>query len=28
MIEGRDGRTVAFDLVGAFEKHFGQPAAR
>jgi putative YphP/YqiW family bacilliredoxin len=27
MIEGRDGRTVAFDLVGAFEKNFGQPAA-
>ncbi len=26
MIEGRDGRTVAFDLVGAFEKHFDQAA--
>lgn len=27
-IEGRDGRTVAFDLVGAFDKHCAQPAAK
>ncbi len=27
MIEGRDGRTVAFDLIGAFEKHCAKAPA-
>lgn len=28
MIEGRDGKTIATDLVAAFEKHCAKPAAR
>jgi putative YphP/YqiW family bacilliredoxin len=27
-IEGRDGRTVAFDLVQAFDKHLGSPSSK